>query len=41
MSLEPILKSVQKNLNEGNVKLALLDLKSAKGMAPDDWRVAY
>jgi tetratricopeptide (TPR) repeat protein len=41
LSLEPILKSIQKNLNEGNVKLALLDLKSAKGMAPDDWRVAY
>jgi len=41
LSLEPILKSVQKNLNEGNIKLALLDLKSAKGMAPDDWRIAY
>ncbi|TFG12377.1 tetratricopeptide repeat protein [Candidatus Thorarchaeota archaeon] len=41
MSLEPILKKVQKNLNEGNVKIALLDLKSAEGMAPDDWRVAY
>ncbi|MGV9169610.1 MAG: tetratricopeptide repeat protein [Promethearchaeia archaeon] len=41
MSFENLLESVQKNLNEGNVKQALLDLKSAKGMAPDDWRVAY
>lgn len=41
VSLENLLKSVQKNLNDGNVKYALLDLKSAEGMAPDDWRVAY
>ncbi len=41
MSLENLLKSVQKNLNNGNVKYALLDLKSAEGMAPNDWRVAY
>jgi tetratricopeptide (TPR) repeat protein len=41
MSLEPVLKSVEKNLKEGNIKYALLDLKTAKGMAPDDFRVYY
>lgn len=41
MSLEPVLESVEKNLNEGNIKYALLDLKTAKGMAPDDFRVYY
>ncbi|MBD3160353.1 MAG: tetratricopeptide repeat protein [Candidatus Lokiarchaeota archaeon] len=41
MSLQNLLESVQKNIDEGNIKYALLDLKSAKGMAPDDWRVAY
>ncbi|MBD3192493.1 MAG: tetratricopeptide repeat protein [Candidatus Heimdallarchaeota archaeon] len=41
MSLEPVLESVEKNLNEGNIKYALLDLKTAKGIAPDDFRVYY
>jgi tetratricopeptide (TPR) repeat protein len=41
MSLEPILDSVKKNLNAGEIDTALLDLKSAKGMAPDDFRVYY
>jgi len=41
MSLEPILDSVVKNLKAGDIDTALLDLKSAKGMAPDDFRVYY
>ncbi|MEA2071579.1 MAG: tetratricopeptide repeat protein [Asgard group archaeon] len=41
MSLEPILQSVEKNLKEGNIKYALLDLKTAKGMPPNDFRVFY
>ncbi|MHA1379943.1 MAG: tetratricopeptide repeat protein [Candidatus Helarchaeota archaeon] len=41
MSLEPILNSVMKNLKAGKIDLALLDLKSAKGMAPNDPRVYY
>jgi tetratricopeptide (TPR) repeat protein len=41
MSLEPILNSVEKNLKEGKIKYALLDLKTAKGIAPEDFRVSY
>lgn len=39
--LEGILRSVEKNLSEGNFKFAELDLRTAKGMAPDDPRVWY
>ncbi|MBD3228668.1 MAG: tetratricopeptide repeat protein [Candidatus Lokiarchaeota archaeon] len=41
MSVEPVLKSAWKSFKEGDIKTALLDLKTAKGMAPDDYRVYY
>jgi tetratricopeptide (TPR) repeat protein len=41
MSLQPILDSVRKNLKSGDIDTALLDLKSAKNMAPDDFRIYY
>ncbi|MHA1409998.1 MAG: tetratricopeptide repeat protein [Candidatus Odinarchaeia archaeon] len=41
MSAENLFKSVLKNLNAGNIKYALLDLQSLKGMLPNDPRVYY
>lgn len=41
MSVEPVLKSAWNNFKDGDIKTALLDLKTAKGMAPDDYRVYY
>jgi len=40
-ALENILKSVAKNISEDNLRFAELDLKTAKGMAPEDPRVWY
>ena len=41
MSLEPLLASVRKNLRAGQYKYAALDLKSAKGLAPDNPEVWF
>jgi len=40
-ALNNVLRSVTKNISEGNLKFAELDLKTAKGMAPEDPRVWY
>ena len=40
-ALNNVLRSVTKNISEGNLRFAELDLKTAKGMAPEDPRVWY
>jgi len=41
MSLEPLLASVRKNLRAGQYKYAALDLRSAKGLAPNNPEVWF